>query len=353
MARLLRIHFPGAIYHVTGRMLGSWKRERNLLFRDDKDRERFLNRLEQSVKDFEVRLFAFCLMSNHFHLLVETPRGNLSQFMQSLNTGYTVYFNRRHQRHGHLLDGRYKSEVVEGGDYLLKLSRYIHLNPVEVASWKNRDIKERKNELRIYRWSSYRSYIGKMKVPEFLDTGPLYSLIKVYGKGGARGFRDYVEYGLANSDTELHEILKQSSKGIGDRDFRRRIEALRSKLTREHKQPEDVALRRSINNLPAEVILAEVARFFKVSEAEVVKKTKGGLLRPIAARMLFRFGGYTQREIASRLRLTTGAAVSIQLKRIKELETTDRKLKRELADLEETIRQHEIRNGENGSKIKI
>ena len=87
-------------------MLGSWRSERNLLFRDDKDRIRFLRRLEQAVEDFEVRLYLYCLMSNHFHLLVGTPRGNLSKFMQSLNTGYTVYFNLRHRRHGHLMDGR-------------------------------------------------------------------------------------------------------------------------------------------------------------------------------------------------------------------------------------------------------
>jgi putative transposase len=134
MARPLRIHFPGAIYHVCSRMPGSWRYERNQLFQDDNDRENFLGRLQQSVQDFEVRLFLYCLMSNHFHLLMETPRGNLSKFMQSLNTGCTVYYSRRHQRHGHLLDGRYKAELVAGDEYLLKLSRYIHLNPVSTSS---------------------------------------------------------------------------------------------------------------------------------------------------------------------------------------------------------------------------
>lgn len=347
MARLLRVHFPGAIYHVTGRMLGSWKREKNQLFRDDKDRERFMLRLEQSVADFEVRLFAFCLMSNHFHLLVETPRGNLSKFMQSLNTGYTVYFNRRHERHGHLLDGRFKSEVVEGGSYLLKLSRYIHLNPVEVSSLKKRDIQERRAQLRAYRWSSYRCYIGKEKVPDYLETGPLYSLIKVYGKGGARGFCEYVEYGLAHNDTELQEILKQASKGIGGAEFRRKIETERAKLIRQHKQPEDVAFRRRIGNLSTGIILAEVARFYNVSEDDLVKKKKGSLLRPITARMLFRFGGCNQREIANLLGITTGAAVSIQLKRINLLEATHRNLRKELSRLEEIIRKREDRIIEN------
>ena len=346
MARLLRIHYPGAIYHVTGRMLGSWKRERNLLFRDDKDRERFLIRLEQSVMDFEVRLFAFCLMSNHFHLLVETPRGNLSKFMQSLNTGYTVYFNRRHQRHGHLLDGRFKSEVVAGDSYLLKLSRYIHLNPVEVASWKKRHIKEKSAHLRSYRWSSYPTYIRKNKSMSFLETGPLQSLIKTYGKGGAKGFLEYVEYGLANSDKELKELLKQSSKGIGDLDFRLKIEALRNKLTKQHNKPEDVAFRRRVNNLPSKVILSEVAKFYKISVNELIQKQRGSYLRPITARMLFRFGGYTQREIADMLGLTTGAAVSIQLRRLKEVESGNRKIKKELAQLEGLFRDYGNKNSE-------
>ena len=119
MARPLRIHFPGAIYHVSGRMLGSWRDQQDRLFRDDRDRRRFLQRLELGVADFDVRLYLFCLMSNHFHLLVETPQGNLSRFMQSLNTGYTVYFNLRHGRHGHLLDGRYQAQLVARDEYLL------------------------------------------------------------------------------------------------------------------------------------------------------------------------------------------------------------------------------------------
>ena len=121
MARPLRISFPGAIYHVTGRMLGSWRDDRDALFRDNRDRERFLERLGQSVEDHEGRLYLYCLMSNHYHLLLETPRGNVSRLMQSVTTGYTVYFNRRHQRHGHLFDGRFKSELVSGDEYLLKL----------------------------------------------------------------------------------------------------------------------------------------------------------------------------------------------------------------------------------------
>jgi len=108
MARQLRIEFPGAIHHVTVR--GNGRRD---IFLDDRDRERFLLRLSESVESYEVRLYLFCLMSNHYHLLVETPKANISRFMQSLETGHTVYFNLRHGRSGHLTQGRFGSKLVE------------------------------------------------------------------------------------------------------------------------------------------------------------------------------------------------------------------------------------------------
>src|SRR3954452_14733921 len=123
MARALRIQFEGAIYHVTVR-----GNERRRIFYDDRDRERFLKVLAQAQELHGMRLYLVCLMPNHFHLLVETPAGNLSAFMGRFLTGYVVYYNRRHNRVGHLTQGRYKAQLVEGNDHLLKLTRYIHLN---------------------------------------------------------------------------------------------------------------------------------------------------------------------------------------------------------------------------------
>ena len=143
MARPLRIEFPGAIHHVTSRMIGSWVGSRERLFRDDRDYHRFLKRLGEGVDTFGIRLYLCTLMSNHFHLVLETPQANLSRFMQSLSTAYTVYFNRRHRRHGHLLDGRYKAKLVAGDEYLLKLTRYVHQNPVWVSDWARKPIKGR------------------------------------------------------------------------------------------------------------------------------------------------------------------------------------------------------------------
>ena len=137
MPRQLRVQFPGAIYHVTIRGNG-----RDDIFVNDHDRERFLRRLAESLETYGVRLYLFCLMSNHVHLVLETPRGNLSRFMQSVETGYTVYYNFRHNRTGHVLQGRYGAKLVEGNEYLLNLSRYVHLNPVFIDKIKNLSLKK-------------------------------------------------------------------------------------------------------------------------------------------------------------------------------------------------------------------
>ena len=112
MARALRLQFPGAIYHVTTR-----GNERRSIYRDDADRRRFLEKLEECVEIHHIRLYAFVLMSNHFHLLAETPRANLVVFMQQFNSSYSIYFNCRHGRSGHLFGGRYKAKMVEGDEY--------------------------------------------------------------------------------------------------------------------------------------------------------------------------------------------------------------------------------------------
>src|ERR1041385_5657978 len=149
MARLLRIEFSGAIYHVTVR-----GNERRIIFKDDKDREHFLNVLARTQELHRPRVYLVCLMPNHFHLLLETPAGNLSALMARLLPGYAVYFNRRHHRVGRLTQGRYKAQLVEGNDYLIKLSRYIHLNPVCGKRWTGVSVSERRDQLRGYRWST-------------------------------------------------------------------------------------------------------------------------------------------------------------------------------------------------------
>ncbi|MFH0907321.1 MAG: transposase, partial [bacterium] len=173
MARALRVQYEGAIYHVTSR--GNEGRD---IFRTDGDRRRFLEVLAENVAAYHIRLYAYVLMTNHFHLLLETPRANVCAFMQQFNGAYTTWFNAQHRRSGHLYGGRYKAKLVEGDAYLLSLTRYVHLNPVKIKGVKNRPLDEKRKLLRGYGWSSYRSYAGWTSTKDkMVDHGPLSELV--------------------------------------------------------------------------------------------------------------------------------------------------------------------------------
>ena len=127
MARPLRIEYSHACYHITCR-----GNDRRIIFKDDDDRRGFLTRLQSSLEIYEVRLHCYVLMNNHFHLIVATPKANLSQFMRHFNVAYTSFFNRRHRRTGHLYQGRFKAVLIQPNPWLLELSRYVHLSLIHI-----------------------------------------------------------------------------------------------------------------------------------------------------------------------------------------------------------------------------
>ena len=155
---------------------------------DARDRQRFVELLAEWVERFGLRLHAWVLLDNHYHLLVETPAANLSAAMQWLGVSYTMWFNHRHRRSGHLFQGRFRAMILEAETTALEVSRYIHLNPVRVrrlgldkaAQQRSRDgfgqkpdahqVHERLVRLRGYPWSSYRAYVGRQRPPEWLTT---------------------------------------------------------------------------------------------------------------------------------------------------------------------------------------
>jgi len=124
MTRPLRIEYPGALYHVTCR-----GNEKRAIFKDDQDREKFLEIFQRSIEIYNIEVFSYVLMRNHFHFLLKTQLGNLSQFMRHFNITYTNHFNRRYKRSGHLYQGRYKSILIDSDEYFIMVSRCIHLNP--------------------------------------------------------------------------------------------------------------------------------------------------------------------------------------------------------------------------------
>jgi putative transposase len=164
MARPIRIEYAGAVYHVTAR-----GNERKAVFRDDDDRRRFSETLAECVERFGLVVHAYCLMPNHYHLIAETPRGNLSGSLGWLQTTYSIRFNRRHGRVGHLFQGRFKALLVEADGYARELVRYVHLNPVRPRDKKAAVPADRQTQLDRYRWSSHRAYAGLEQAPEWLS----------------------------------------------------------------------------------------------------------------------------------------------------------------------------------------
>ncbi len=154
MARPLRIEFPGALYHLTAR-----GNQREDIYLDDEDREQFLALLGTVCERFNWVCYVYCLMDNHYHLVMETPDGNLSRGMRQLNGVYTQRFNARHERVGHVFQGRYKAILVERESYLLELCRYVVLNPVRAGMVRHAGQ---------WRWSSYRATAGQRPAPSWL-----------------------------------------------------------------------------------------------------------------------------------------------------------------------------------------
>ena len=177
MSRPLRLEFPGAIHHVTAR-----GNARGAIFLDDEDRQRFLGCLGEVVTRFGWLCHAYCLMDNHYHLLIETPRGNLSAGMRQLNGVYTQRFDRRHDRVGHVFQGRFKAIVVDRDGYLLELCRYVVLNPVRAGVVKR---------IERYPWSSYPATMGFAAAPAWLTTD---WVLGQFGKRGAVARRGYAEF---------------------------------------------------------------------------------------------------------------------------------------------------------------
>jgi len=164
MARPLRVEFEGAYYHVTAR-----GNERRPVFRDDEDRARFLAVVGEACGRFGLAVHGYCLMGNHYNLLAGTPRGNLSRAVGWVQVTYTVRFNRRHRRCGHLFQGRFKAQLIDADAYAKHLVRYVHLNPVRPRDRRQPVPPERREAFEAYRWSSHRAYAGTAAAGEAPD----------------------------------------------------------------------------------------------------------------------------------------------------------------------------------------
>jgi REP element-mobilizing transposase RayT len=289
MTRPLRLEIAGALYHLTAR--GDLQKP---IFEDDQDRLVFLDLLAKEVLQQGWVLYAFCLMGNHYHLLLETPEPNLVQGMRRLNGVYTQAFNRRHRRVGHVLQGRYKSILVDKEAYLRELCRYVVLNPVRAGMAAS---------VLDWHWSSYLPTAGRMPCPPWLDAAAVRGL---FGAGAAarRAYERFVAQGLKQPSP--WETLK-GQVYLGSETFHAQM-----KKRLAGKTPKGVS-RRQLNPVrpSAQAVLRAVADTYRIKPAAALARQSRSAFKQTVY-LLRRRANLSLREVAEMAGVTIGRVAQIQ-----------------------------------------
>ena len=329
MARPLRIEFPEAWYHITCR--GNEKRN---IFTDDHDRIRFLEILAGNIKLYGIEVHAYALMGNHFHLLVMTPEANLGAFMQRFNTSYTVFYNRRYKRSGHLYQGRYKAILIDADQYLLELSRYIHLNPVRIKKYSALGIKEKRETINAYPWSSYRGYIDPRYQEPFVTYSMIGAMFDESGDGDCYGrYEEFVMSGIVEDMSHNVWSEVRGSTILGSERFIGRIyEQFLSK--RKMNRKELPGLRDLQGRQPSMEEIAEVvAMVFNVEVKELYRpRSRCRLARSVFMELcrLYLARNESLASIGNRLGDVSVSALSQNSRRIEEKLRADEKLQEQI-----------------------
>jgi REP element-mobilizing transposase RayT len=300
MPRKLRVEYEGALYHVTNR--GD---RREPIFKDDTDRQRFLETLGECCAKTDWQVHALCLMPNHFHLVVETPKANLVAGMKWFLGTYTGRFNRRHKLVGHLFSGRYKSLVVDGSGngYLRTVCDYVHLNPVRAK------MLSRESPLRSYRWSSYPWYVAPPgNRPVWLRVDRVFGEMGIPkdSKAGREYFQGQMEERRRQEEPGQYKALRRGWC-LGDRTFRKELLAqMAERVGESHYGAE----RQESGEEQAERILAEELRRRRWRESDLEWRRKGDAQKVQMAARLRRESIMTLKWIARRLRMGSWTHVS-------------------------------------------
>jgi putative transposase len=311
MARQLRIQYPGAYYHLTGR-----GNERQDIYKDRADYDIFLEKLSDSLEVYNVSLLAYVCMTNHYHLLVMTPEGNLSNFMRHFNIAYTSSFNRRHNRSGHLYQGRYKSYLVDADNYLKEVSRYLHLNPVRTKAYAGQKPPSRINILNSFVYSSLAGYTNIRKRKDFVHYQTVLDYFGGDTKNGRAAYRQFVLRGLTKGEASPLDIGKGSGI-VGSVRFVDRIkEEYLSGLDRpsQREQPQLKELRQSYR---PDKLIDTFCSLLEYDRDDICRKGKNSIERSMLMELLYRFSHIKQAEIGRYLGNIDYSAVSISRKRLR------------------------------------
>jgi REP element-mobilizing transposase RayT len=250
MSRPLRIQYEGAVYHVINRGTA-----RQTTFLDEQDYQVFLNTLAEAHRQWGIDVFSYCLMRNHYHVCLTTPKGNLSRVMRHVDGLYTQRLNRSHDRDGPLFRGRYKAILVDADEYLAQVVRYIHLNPVESAMVRYPEE---------YRWSSHRHYLQTKTRPPWLNTDAVLEQV-----GGSKDFHEFVLSGNEEALEQFYESGRQSPV-LGGEEFVERIRKPLGQLVKEHPRYQRRGVQTSAQN-----VIRRVAESYRISREEVVQGVRG------------------------------------------------------------------------------
>ena len=311
MARPWRIQYPDAVYHVMSRGVNRGK-----LFHIPSDYQRFITCLQRVSEKFDLNVFAFALMGNHYHLLLRTPKGNLSRAMQWLQAAYSAYFNHKNRRFGHLFQGRYKSILVEDESYWTGLSYYIHLNPIRAKMV---------TDLSKYPWSSYSAYINKTK-----DSW-LYSeeILRQFGRSRREQIRNYRQ--------TIREISGKEKSILGDLKFgfilggKEFVDRLFRKFMPK-KNIKEVPVQKQIrDNGIAEKVIEATAKKFKVKKEQITRsrQKRENHARDASLYILYNYTGLTNGQIGKEFNLSPTAVCKASI-RLKDRMARKKRLRRDV-----------------------
>ena len=343
MARAPTIHIPGAWYHVTAR-----GNERRAIFRGEGDYARMVLTLEQTIARFGLRLHGYVLMENHYHLILEAPEGNLSRAMQWLNVSYSVWFNRRHRRIGHLFQGRFKAIIADPQEWGLALSRYVHLNPLrtrkhilgktgrqEVSTGKRKgataaEVSKRLLFLNGYGWSSYRAFAGYEPEPQWLETKAIASLIEGDPRRWRSKYRALVEEGAQEGAVSPWPAVEAQAV-LGGYSL---LEEVRTQIKEGRRE---IVGKRSLNRRSTFEDAVAVVEGHCRRRWEEFKERRGDPGREMVFWLARRHAGMTLGQLGERSGATDYAAVAMALRRFELKMKNDANLRTEMQELEGTM----------------
>ncbi len=321
MSRALRIEYPGAFYHVMHR--GNAGED---LFKSPGDREKFIEYISKAVDRYELKIHTYCLMTNHYHLLIETPQPNLSQAVKWVNVSYAAYFNRKWRRVGHLFQGRFKAILVDADEYLKHLSRYIHLNPMRA------NLVEHPRE---YKWSSYPIFSGYVKPPPWLETNCLLSLFGKDRNKAKQRYRNFVEIvQLEKVKNPADEIV--GGVILGGADFVSRVKD--TFLKSESESKEKPQLKSLSQRLKPEDLTVAVCNAFNCERKAILRKgKKRNLARDIAIYLSREMTGESGVSLGEYFGGISGAGITVRHNHIVRAMKDDRKLEKRINKLRKRI----------------